>query len=295
MHFTSTSQFREKIELERLFRVADSMRKPHVKGIDLVYQARGKMMAIVTDKKDSLVSFEVAMKRLGGEVIVLGNDQSLEDTIQMANEYAEVIVLNHSHKDAVQIATEASRVPVINGGEGNGENPVQALSDVYSILKEFGEVDNINIEMVGNLAMGVVRSLIHLLGFYEDVKIKFTPQSNFGLLAADCELLDSLGIHHFVGKEPDVMYITRLCGLTDFFIDEYLLGKNLPESSIKEFDIRSISPNTIVLHSQFRSEDLPLVLRKDPRCAIWRQVRSGIRVRTALLYNLFNHNKYTVA
>jgi aspartate carbamoyltransferase catalytic subunit len=142
MHLLSTSRYAQKDDLDKLFRTADLMQKPHVKGVDLFYQARGKVLAIVKDEGSTRtrMSFEVAMKRLGGEVTLLELDkkssvakgETLEDTIRTVSEYVDVIVLRHSQKGAVEKASAFSMVPVINAGDGDGEHPTQALLDEVS-------------------------------------------------------------------------------------------------------------------------------------------------------------------
>ena len=117
------------------------------------------------------------MLKLGGNVISTENakefssatkGESLEDTIRIVSSYADVIVIRHFEEGAAKIASSVSSVPVINGGDGSGQHPTQALLDVYTVYKEIGRLDNITVVMVGDLKHGrTVRSLCYLLGKFK--------------------------------------------------------------------------------------------------------------------------------
>jgi aspartate carbamoyltransferase catalytic subunit len=128
-------------------------------------------------------SFETAMHRLGGQVISTENaaefssvakGETLEDTIQILNGYADVIVLRHYEVGAAKRAAAVSKAPVINAGDGAGQHPTQSLLDLYTIRKEIGTIDGLKIALVGDLAQGrTVRSLTYLLSKYQDIKMYF--------------------------------------------------------------------------------------------------------------------------
>src|SRR5215218_4669980 len=96
------------------------------------------------------LSFETAMHRLGGNVISTENarefssaikGETVEDTIRIVAGYADGIVIRHHEQGAAARAALVSPVPVINGGDGPGEHPTQALLDFYTIQDEIGRVD----------------------------------------------------------------------------------------------------------------------------------------------------------
>ena len=80
--------------------------------------------------------------------------ESLNDSIQIVGEYSDVVVLRHPSPGAVKKASKACRVPVINGGDGTGEHPTQALLDIFTIRSEIGTVNGLNITMIGDLKHG---------------------------------------------------------------------------------------------------------------------------------------------
>src|SRR5437660_12571609 len=126
-------------------------------------------------------SFETAMHRLGGSVISTENarqfssvskGETLEDTIRIMTGYSDVIVMRHYESGAARRAANVSRVPIINAGDGTGQHPTQAFLDLYTIEKELGRIDDLEIAVVGDLANGrTVRSLCYLLAKYRNVQI----------------------------------------------------------------------------------------------------------------------------
>src|SRR3989304_6657060 len=120
------------------------------------------------------MSFETAMKRLGGDVIDLGSIESssvakgetLADTIRVIGNYADAIVLRHTREGAARMAAEHSRVPIINAGDGAGHHPTQTLLDLYTIMRE-SSLSNLKIAIVGDLKYGrTVHSLAYALSLY---------------------------------------------------------------------------------------------------------------------------------
>src|SRR5207253_1581057 len=109
------------------------------------------------------LSFEAAMLRLGGSV--LGTEaahtfssaikgETLEDTIRMVSTYADVIVLRHDQAGAATRAAAVATVPVVNAGDGPGEHPTQALLDLYTIQREVGRIEDVQVAFCGDLRFG---------------------------------------------------------------------------------------------------------------------------------------------
>ena len=130
-----------------------------------IHLLQGKLMATLFYEPSTRtrLSFESAMKRLGGEVISTENAQqfsskakgeSLEDSIRVISSYCDVIVLRYHKEGGAERAQRFSRVPVLNAGDGKGQHPTQALLDLYTIRKSFGEIKGLTVAMVGDLANG---------------------------------------------------------------------------------------------------------------------------------------------
>ena len=168
MHIIESQQFDRKL-IEKIFKWADHFEK---KQYSLM---RGQIMASLFYEPSTRTrfSFESAMIRLGGNVITtekarefssVSKGETLEDTIRVVSNYADVIVLRHFEEGAARRASLVSGVPVINAGDGIGQHPTQALLDLYTINKELRHIDNISIAMVGDLKNGrTIKSLAYML------------------------------------------------------------------------------------------------------------------------------------
>ena len=249
------------------------------------------------------LSFESAMLKLGGNVISTENakefssaikGESLEDTIRIISSYADVIVIRHFEEGAAKIASSVSSVPIINGGDGSGQHPTQALLDLYTIYKEIGRTDNLTVVIVGDLKHGrTVRSLCYLLGKFEKIKIIFLAPKH--LLIKD-DIKEYLRRHNVKFEEQteldrylpeaDIVYMTRIQKerMSD---EEYQNAKEM--YSITDENIKLLNKNARLLHPLPHVEEIKLSFkteRKDKRVAYFRQAENGLYVRMALLVYL---------
>lgn len=132
-------------------------------------------------------SFESAAHHLGMSVVATENGsefsslikgESLEDMIEvLCRYYPDVIVLRHKEEGAVErVAPIASKhgISIINGGDGVGQHPTQALIDVYTINSIRGSVGDITVVVGGDLKYGrTAKSLVYLLSKFERVRFIF--------------------------------------------------------------------------------------------------------------------------
>ena len=244
-------------------------------------------------------SFEAAMHRLGGRVIATENaaefssvskGETLEDTIRIMNGYADLIVIRHFEVGAARRAADVSRVPVINAGDGVGQHPTQALLDLYTIQKEIGGIDGLQIAMVGDLAQGrTVRSLAYLLGKFTGVKIHFVAPD---LLKMKEDILAYLREHEVCYEEGkdldsvlpkvDVVYQTRVQKerFGDRIADyERCRGLYILDAA----SLKLLRRDAIVMHPLPRIDEIAKEVDADPRAAYFRQAQNGLYVRMAVL------------
>src|SRR3989344_2654126 len=226
-HIISTSQFDRKT-LEKLFTLADGMEKLH-KTRKTSRLLAGRIMAAIFYEPSTRtrLSFETAMLKLGGQVISTENaaefssafkGESIEDTVRMAGLYADAIVLRHPDIGTVARAAKVAQVPIINGGDGAGEHPTQALLDIYTIHKELKKIDGLTIGMVGDIKYSrVIRSLIKFLGLYKNITLHFCNPPELPMTDEDHAFLKSKKIPYtehskldpFISK-VDILYVTRV-------------------------------------------------------------------------------------
>ena len=106
------------------------------------------------------LSFETAMKRLGGEVLNLSDVGSsvkkgrLYDTMQMIDGYADIAVIRHPRQGAAQYAADAVEIPILNAGDGAGNHPTQTVLDLFTIKQGHGTIRDLRVVLVGDLRYG---------------------------------------------------------------------------------------------------------------------------------------------
>lgn len=244
-------------------------------------------------------SFHKAMLNLGGNVIEISDNssakkgESLEDTIKTVSNYGDIIVLRHPEKGSAERAAKVSTIPLINGGDGNGEHPTQALLDMYTIYKELSYKDitlNINLNLnlklivtfIGDLKNSrTIHSLIHLLNLFDVTYIFISPPG----LEIPEELKGSC-LNVSLEKAlmiTDVVYVTRIQKeRMNETIQPICLSKELLSKTKKDF---------IIMHPLPRQEELPPEIDDDPRSVYFKQVANGILMRMAILDELLQNNK----
>lgn len=291
MHLLSASQISDVRQLDQLFILADKMKT------DSFPVAARKLLGIVKDEGSTRTrcSFEAAMKRLGGEVVNLPLDntssvskgESLERTVRVFSGYVDLILMRHSKRGVVQHCSSFSDVPVINGGDGDGEHPTQAILDVYTISREVGKVDGVKILIVGDLKCSrTVHSLLHLLKLYKDVKVYLCSPEEAVLhdeYKKGLDITEGTDFREMLSKDIDILYMTRFqkerredgCKIPCYVLDKDLLVENCK-----------------VLHPLPSNDELPESFDNDPRARYFVQAKNGMYVRMALLGNFFKYGTF---
>lgn len=298
-HIVESQQFTLPM-LTELFERSREMEKVLKRGGTQDYSQKIMASLFYEPSTRTRFSFESAMLRLGGKVITTEQaaqfssaslGETLDDTIRVVNDYADVIVLRHNEVGGASRAAAVSGVPVINAGEGKGgQHPTQALLDIYTIFNEVNTLDGLKIAMVGNLADGrTVRSLSYLLGKFERVRIWFVAPEGLQMKEDILEYLEERDIWYSV--EPDlrkilpevnVVYVTRIererfeGSDRDF---EQLTRRYFFDAST----MQKLPAHAIVMHPLPRSSEIGQEVDADRRAAYFRQTRNGVIVRMALL------------
>jgi aspartate carbamoyltransferase catalytic subunit len=301
-HVIEAQQFNPPV-LHELFNTALDMEGVVAQGGTLEFQKRIMATLFYEPSTRTRFSFETAMHRLGGQVISTENaaefssvakGETLEDTVQILNGYADVIVIRHYEVGAAKRAAAVSRAPIINAGDGAGQHPTQALLDLYTIRKEIGSIDGLKIAMVGDLAQGrTVRSLTYLLSKYQDIKIYFVAPT---LLKMKEDILEHLRERQIwyaeetdlekVLPQVDVVYQTR--------IQKERFGDRIADYEkcrgvyvINGQALSLMKEKAIVMHPLPRLDEISMEVDGDPRAAYFRQAQNGLYVRMALLSMVF--------
>lgn len=315
-HIISVDQFQRE-DLEILFNASTSIRRrirTHDRG--LTELCAGKVMASLFFEASTRtdMSFQAAMRRLGGDVIAVSNGvqfssmykgENLSDTIRAAGCYADVIALRHpeigsSYEAGYYLDLLNKRIDnptvVVSGGDGIGEHPTQALLDIFTIYDQKKSLDNLTITLVGDLKHGrTVHSLAKLIAYYDakHVKLCFVSPETLKMPDKITDLIKAHGISITetddlmnVINETDVIYWTRIQEERFEDRDEYEKIKDrfimLPSV------LAEARPDAILMHPLPRKHEMGNrddhdILDKDPRSIYFEQMENGMFVRMALL------------
>ena len=234
-------------------------------------------------------SFWAAAKNLHFEVLTINNVQyssvakgeTLEDTVQTLGSYVDAIVLRHPERGAAAAAAEVSPVPIINAGDGDGEHPTQTMLDLYTIYKQFGTLNDLNIFLMGDLKYSrTVHSLVRALRgsshFYGICPPGFELPSEFGDIEHDSDPMNT----HISLEMADVLYMVRTQKERFAKLDFMRMKDNCV---MTEEVSGLLNKKAIVMHPFPRTNELPPWFDTDPRARYFQQMENGLKVRTHIL------------
>ncbi len=242
------------------------------------------------------LSFETASNRLGARVIGFSDaantsirkGESLKDTIKMVSNYVDLIVMRHPLEGSARYASEIASVPVINAGDGANQHPTQTLLDLYTIMETQGRLDNIDINMVGDLKYGrTVHSLLQALSHFTP-SFTFTAPSELEMPMEYKEFLNEKHIPYRETTElekylndTDILYMTRI--QQERFTDpvEYEKVKNV--YSLNKSMLSSVRDNMRILHPLPRLQEIATDVDDTPYASYFKQAENGMYVRMAII------------
>lgn len=305
-HILSVDQF-DLNDLKRLFTLAKEM-ETYARREKITQVLRGAVLGnlFFEPSTRSRVSFGAAFSRLGGSVehttgmsfSSMSKGESLYDTSRVVSGYVDVIVVRHPEKGAVAEFAAATHIPVINGGDGPGEHPTQALLDLYTLIKEnntsLSGLAGLRIAMVGDLKYGrTVHSLVKLLAKIENVEFVFIAPNELQLPSDLLSILHTNGNKVFQTdnlyegiSNVDAIYTTRI--QQERFSPPELAEKYRGNYNINRLILEKYcKTNTIILHplprdSRADANELSVDLNTHPNLSIFRQTDNGIPVRMAI-------------
>lgn len=249
------------------------------------------------------LSFEAAMQALGGSVLGFSSADSssaakgetVGDTVQTVGCYVDIIAMRHPREGAPHLASLRSPVPVINAGDGGHNHPTQTLTDLLTIQREKGRLDNLVIGMAGDLKFGrTVHSLISAMAPYPG--ISFVLMSPPELQIPDYireDVLDKYNVPYVETDDMegalgdlDVLYMTRVQKERFFNEADYI---RLKDRFILDQDrLRFARDDLSILHPLPRVNEISVKIDDDPRAAYFRQVKNGMIMRMALILKLLD-------
>ncbi len=248
----------------------------------------------------TLLSFEIAGKRLGADVVNMHAGQSsikkgetLIDTAMTLNAmHADAIVIRHGSSGAVQLIADKVDCPVLNAGDGQHEHPTQALLDALTIRHAKGRIDGLTVVICGDLLHSrVARSnILCLTSLGARVRVCAPP----ALMPAAIEQMKVEPFHNFdkALEGADVVMMLRLQ-------NERMEGQFIPSPreyrhlyGLTEARLARTRPDTLVMHPGPMNRGIEIdsnVADMVDRSLITRQVEMGVAIRMACLDVLTRH------
>lgn len=247
-------------------------------------------------------SFDSAMLRLGGNILGFADPnstsdkkgESLTDTIKVISYYADIAVMRHPKEGAPLLASKFSEIPIINGGDGGHQHPTQTLTDLITIYKHKGTLENHVVAFQGDLKYGrTVHSLIKTLACFNTKKFVLISPDELRLPnSLKRQLKDkypNLQIEEVryledVVEQIDILYCTRIQKERFFNEEDYIKLKN--SYILTRESIKPAKPNMIIMHPLPRVNEIAYEVDEDPRAVYFEQSKLGVYVRMALITKL---------
>jgi aspartate carbamoyltransferase len=285
-------------EIDHILNTAERFAE-HLRNRDLLDTMAGRVLATLFYEPSTRtrLSFESAMARLGGEVVSVASamttssatkGETLHDTGKMVESYADVAVIRHPLEGSAEELAGGASIPVINGGDGTGQHPTQALLDLYTIRQECGTLSGLTVALVGDLKNGrTVHSLAPVLALLGNNLTLVSPRS----LAMPDKVTDALRAHtvnvveteHLAEEaaDSDVLYVTRV--QKERFEDpadyEAVKGAYVVDLAL----IEKAKPGVTVMHPLPRVDEIAKEVDTYEGAAYFRQAGNGVPVRMALI------------
>ena len=287
-------------EIAELISTADDIKANHDKYMDICH---GKKLATLFFEPSTRtrLSFESAMLELGGSVLGFSEaasssaskGESVSDTVKVVSCYADVIAMRHPKEGAPLVAAMKSDVPIINAGDGGHNHPTQTLTDLLTIHREMGRLDNLTIGLCGDLKFGrTVHSLIAAMSRYENIKFVLISPDELKLPDyIKVDVMDKKGIPYEENPDLeaampqlDILYMTRVQRERFFNEQDYIRLKDsyvlTPEKLV------NAKESMRILHPLPRVNEISVAVDDDPRACYFRQALNGKYIRMALILKM---------
>jgi len=291
-------------EIDRMIELAETiMTHP----ADYQNRCTGKKLATLFFEPSTRtrLSFEAAMMELGGNVLGFSSSdsssaakgESVSDTIRTVGCYADIIAMRHPKEGAPLIASKRTTVPIINGGDGGHHHPTQTLTDLLTIKREKGRLDNLTVGLCGDLQFGrTVHSLIEAMLRYPGNRFVLISPEELRVPAYIRDLLAAAGVEwkqveHMeqVMGDLDILYMTRVQKERFFNEQDYI---RLKDSYILDMNkLKPAKKDLIILHPLPRVNEISIEVDDDPRACYFTQALCGKYIRMALILTLLNLTK----
>ena len=287
-------------EIDELIAVADDIIADPQKYAEVCH---GKKLATLFFEPSTRtrLSFESAMLSLGGSVLGFSEaasssaskGESVSDTVKVVSCYSDIIAMRHPKEGAPLVASMKADVPVINAGDGGHNHPTQTLTDLLTIHREMGRLNDLTIGLCGDLKFGrTVHSLIAAMSRYTGIKFVLISPDELKLPDyVKVDVIEKKGMPYEENPDLeaampdlDILYMTRVQKERFFNEQDYIRLKDsyilTPEK------LKNAKKTMRILHPLPRVNEISVAVDDDERACYFRQALNGRFIRMALILKM---------
>ncbi|HIV80354.1 MAG TPA: aspartate carbamoyltransferase [Candidatus Avanaerovorax faecigallinarum] len=283
-------------EIDELIRVADDIVENHSAYEDICAHKKLGTLFFEPSTRTRL-SFEAAMLELGGSVLGFSEagsssaakGESVSDTIRTVGCYVDIIAMRHPKEGAPIVGAQRTTVPIINAGDGGHFHPTQTLTDLLTIKRKKGRLDNMTVGLCGDLKFGrTVHSLIEAMLRYQNIKFVLISPQELQVPEYVKEKMDAAGAEWVEVEsldeampELDILYMTRVQRERFFNEEDYI---RLKDSYILNLEkLENAKKDLTIMHPLPRVNEISVEVDDDPRACYFFQALCGKHIRMALI------------
>lgn len=238
-------------------------------------------------------SFQSAFVRLGGHYIGCSDInntrsgppyyESISDMGTILSNYCDIIVMRTIDDLQTVQMVKGSCVPVISAGSGNIEHPTQALTDLYTIYKYFGELTGHEILIIGTPRQRTINSFIKGMSLWGKNNFHILCQAGIEVPTNVKKHLGESTVKYYhtwdniwqndIAKNISIVYIDKI------FSETHRCTDFIP---LKDDFVSHINQDTLILHPLPRTSELPLFMDELSGASYFSQAKNGLYIRAAL-------------
>lgn len=285
-------------QLNHLFSLADKIKTTAVTETKKWLAGKTAMALFFENSTRTLMSFQLAAQRLGMDFCALNiahssaqKGETLKDTLFTLNAMqSDAFIIRHSENHTQKQAAKwlGDQASVINAGDGTNQHPTQGLLDLYTIREHKKDFSQLKVAIIGDIKHSrVAGSLVdglHILG--NNNTWIYAPDE---LLPASTTARKAENMKQAL-TDADVVVMLRIQKERISQIDAEVLDHWHDNYGLNENNIEWAKKDAIVMHPgpMNRGVEISSAVADGPQSVILEQVRNGVLMRSALLYQLLS-------
>ena len=259
----------------------------------------GKSMAMIFEKPSTRtrMSFDIAVKQLGGSSIILNpdgihygkGDETLKDTAKVLTEYVDIVMLRtSSHKNLEEFGKHLG-IPIINGLSDIG-HPCQIMSDILTYEESHGNIKGKTISWLGDGNNNMSNSLIEAAGKF-DFKLRIACPKKYSPNKKILSWAKKNNVSLIVTTKPDEAVKNSDCVMTDKWISmNDKVNKKAKKKTLKPFQVNKklmskANSDAIFMHCLpvGRGEEVTDDIIDGKKSVVWQQAYNRIHAQKSII------------